>query len=146
VINQLKAAARFIAMMILAVLYILLPYDLLPDGLGRVGRIDDIAVVLIIIFWLFIKPLIDEVMAKRRSYSYGSGAGKSHAAGAQPEADPWQILGVRRDASREEIKKAYYELVKQYHPDRVNSLGPELQALAREKTTQLNRAYEQLQK
>lgn len=133
-------------MMILAVLYFLLPYDLLPDGLGRIGRIDDIAVLMIIIFWLFIKPLIDEVMAKRRSYCHGSGEEKSHATGAQAEADPWQILGVRRDASPEEIKKAYYELVKQYHPDRVNSLGPELQALAREKTTQLNRAYEQLQK
>jgi len=135
-------------MMVLAVLYFLLPYDILPDGLGRIGRIDDIMVLLIIIFWLFIKPLLDEIMAKRYSNRADAGAGthSRHESDRQTVADPWQVLGVRRDASPEEIKKAYYELVKQYHPDRVNSLGPELQALAREKTTQLNRAYEQLQK
>ncbi|KAF1079665.1 MAG: Chaperone protein DnaJ [Candidatus Rifleibacterium amylolyticum] len=133
-------------MMILAVLYFLLPYDLLPDGGGRIGRIDDILVLLIIIFWLFIKPLVDEIMAKRYSKRDGKGTHNRHESDRQTAADPWQVLGVRRDASPEEIKKAYYELVKQYHPDRVNSLGPELQALAREKTTQLNRAYEQLQK
>ncbi len=133
-------------MLILAVLYFLLPYDLLPDGLGRIGRLDDIAVLLIIVFWLFIKPLVDEVIAGRRSPRAGCDTRSHHDSERQSTADPWQILGVRRDASPEEIKKAYYELVKQYHPDRVNSLGPELQALAREKTTQLNRAYEQLQK
>jgi preprotein translocase subunit Sec63 len=144
VIKHLKAAARFIAMIILAVLYFLLPYDLIPDGLGRIGRIDDIALILIIIFWLFIKPLIDEVINKNRFT--GSGKRTCHDSEATRETDPYKILGVRPGASQEEIKKAYYELVKQYHPDRVNSLGPELQALAREKTTQLNRAYEQLQK
>lgn len=151
-IKQLKAAARIISMMILAVLYFLLPYDLIPDGLGRVGRLDDIAVLLIIIFWLFIKPLVDEVFAKtsangqggRERQSGSSQKGSQH--GSQPPGDPYLILGVRHGASHEEIKKAYYELVKQYHPDRVNTLGPELQTLAREKTTQLNQAYEQLQK
>lgn len=143
-IKQLKAAARIISLMILAVLYFLLPYDLIPDGLGRIGRIDDIALLLIIIFWLFIKPLIDEVFAKARSA--GQGGRERQKPGSQQSTDPYLILGVRHGASPEEVKKAYYELVKQYHPDRVNNLGPELQTLAREKTTELNRAYEQLQK
>ncbi len=133
-IKQIKVTARFVALIILAVLYFLLPYDLLPDGLGRIGRIDDIALFLVVIFWFFIKPLTDEILAKKQTVK------------TRQPGDPYLILGVQADASPAEIKKAYYELVKQYHPDRVSTLGPELQNLAREKTAQINQAYEKLQK
>lgn len=55
--------------------------------------------------------------------------------------DPYRILGVTRSASAEEIARAYRERLKEYHPDRVADLGPELQALAHQKTVEIQRAW-----
>jgi hypothetical protein len=59
-------------------------------------------------------------------------------------ADPHDILGVRRGATRDEIRQAYRLVIAQYHPDRVAQLGPELRNLATEKTKEINQAYETL--
>ena len=53
--------------------------------------------------------------------------------------DPYKILGVRPDASDEEIKRAYRRLAKKYHPD----LNPGDQEAAR-KMQEVNTAYEQI--
>lgn len=58
----------------------------------------------------------------------------------------YKILEIDKNASVEEIKKAYRKMAKKYHPDRVIHLGKEHQAGAEEKFRQVQEAYEQLQK
>ena len=53
--------------------------------------------------------------------------------------DPYKILGVSRDASDDEIKRAYRHLAKKYHPDRNPG-----DAEAAKKMQQVNAAYEQI--
>ena len=56
--------------------------------------------------------------------------------------DPYGVLGISKDASPEEIKKAYRKLAKKYHPD-IYVINP-LADLAAEKFKEINEAYEQL--
>jgi tetratricopeptide (TPR) repeat protein len=54
--------------------------------------------------------------------------------------DPYSTLGVSSNASDEEIKKAYRELVRKYHPD--NYHNNPLADLAQEKMKEINEAYD----
>ena len=57
--------------------------------------------------------------------------------------NPYEVLGVKQTATDEEVKAAYKEMVKKYHPDRHtnNPLGD----LAEEKLRQVNAAYDEIQ-
>jgi DnaJ like chaperone protein len=52
-----------------------------------------------------------------------------------------KILEINTNATPDEIKAAYKKLIKEYHPDKVATLGKDLQALAKEKTSAINAAY-----
>ena len=56
--------------------------------------------------------------------------------------NPYKVLGIKEDASQEEIRAAYLALVKKYHPDKF----PEANAkeLANEKLKEINEAYDVL--
>lgn len=58
--------------------------------------------------------------------------------------NPYEVLGIKEGSSKEEIKKAYRELAKKYHPDQYGN-NP-LKDLAEEKMRELNEAYDYLMK
>ena len=58
--------------------------------------------------------------------------------------DPYKVLGVTPSASDDEIKKAYRELAKKYHPD--NYVDNPLSDLAQEKMKEINEAYDLITK
>lgn len=57
--------------------------------------------------------------------------------------DPYEVLGVTSSASDEEIKKAYRNLARKYHPD--NYHDNPLADLAQERMKEINEAYEAVQ-
>lgn len=56
--------------------------------------------------------------------------------------NPYEVLGVREDATDEEIKEAYRALARKYHPDKYTDEG--LKEMATEKMKTINEAYEEI--
>src|SRR5512147_3261906 len=97
--------------------------------MGVLGLLDDLIVLSIGIYWLTRR--LGEPSPQRA-------AGPT----ASPiPSDPYAVLEVAYGASPEEITRAYREQLKRYHPDRVATLGDELQRLAHERTVAIQRAY-----
>jgi len=64
------------------------------------------------------------------------------------EADPYEVIGVGRDATDAEIKSAYRKLIRENHPDTLISQGlpQEFIDLANEKMAGINAAYDRIEK
>jgi hypothetical protein len=132
-----------------AILYLLLPFDLIPDLFGLPGRIDDL-VVMGMLAWFYRKHARQYVATGGADQASGRGAEASSGPGSMRQAkrpkafDPYEVLQVSRSASIDAIQAAYRARMKEYHPDKVAHLGADLQELALEKSQEIQRAYRQL--
>jgi len=135
---------------ILALIYTLSPYDILPDVLVGWGWLDDLAVLYLL--WRFFyaaRRLGPKTGRYHQPYGSGqaeSGSNQTHSGveAEQNRKDPYTILGVERDASTDEIKQAYRELANKYHPDKVHHLGEEFSAMAENRFKEIESAYREL--
>ncbi|MGN0846668.1 MAG: TerB family tellurite resistance protein [Kiritimatiellia bacterium] len=79
---------------------------------------------------------------------HGGGQGRHTAGGPSQEAapDPYEVIGVARSASNDEIRRAYREKAKKFHPDvlRAQGLPEEMLARANGQMARINAAWEQI--
>ena len=59
---------------------------------------------------------------------------------------PHEVLGVEADASAEDVRRAYQQKMREYHPDRVANAAAELRELAERRSKQINAAYDAMKK
>ena len=72
-----------------------------------------------------------------------SSSQRGHAGPLTREAS-CKILGIRSGAARDEIRRAYLDMVQKYHPDKVFNLAEEYKVIAEEKMKEINAAYDLL--
>ena len=123
---------------IFVIIYFLLPYDVFPDFLGPLGRLDDFLLALYVL-WRFRGARLEN------NYNSFHSGPRPEVTQGKSTVDPFQVLGVSRQDNLEEIKKRYKELIRQYHPDKVAHLGSELQELAHQKAIEIKQAWESVQ-
>jgi DnaJ like chaperone protein len=58
----------------------------------------------------------------------------------------YRILEITPNVSDDEVKKAFREMAKKHHPDKVAHLGEEVQHAAKEKFQTINQAYNDIKK
>ena len=56
----------------------------------------------------------------------------------------YSVLGVSSSATDAEVKKAYRDMVRKFHPDMVSTQGENAQRMAERKTQELNEAYQNI--
>ncbi len=112
----------------------------LLNGLFYIAKADGYIHELEIDFILEVSRIFgfdDEEFARIREANLG-----------QDKADPYRILGIKRNASNEDIKAARRKLARDNHPDRLLAMGlpTEFIAMANERSATINAAYDKIAK
>ena len=151
-----------IALIILSLIYVVSPFDLIPESLFGPGGLPDDLVVLGFMVYMILtgrSPLPFLKFFKKQEASRGTGStdrrtgpengfsrssADSYGGQTSSQKDPYQILELPPDATFETIKKTYREKAAQYHPDKVSHLGKEFQEIAHRKFVDIQWAYDEL--
>ena len=149
--NQLPLWATKYLYIGLGAAYFILPWDF--DMAGFIGRLDDLAVIAFL-YYRYQKIKKEQSQPQQdtneqqqtRTEDQRQQSRQKQESTSQQGNDPYVVLGVSREDSLSHIEKRYKELARQYHPDRVNHLGPELQDMAHQKMLAIQEAYEILKK
>mgnify|MGYP002635146951 FL=1 len=140
---------------VLGILYLVSPYDLFPDFFVGVGWLDDLIVVGVLWWYLYVykrrqlgyqrdRRGPDRHQARASRDGNGDSDSKEDKAPFTRHKDPYTVLNVERKASQKEIREAYLGLANQYHPDKVLHLGEEFKELAENRFKEIQSAYEAL--
>lgn len=129
------------------VLYFLFPRDVVPDYFFPLGWLDDLLLLFAVLFFIrrsgglqFDFPANGVLHFKKDNDFHGLHKGKRSV------LNPYEVLGIPPGATEDEIRKAYKLLMVQYHPDKVQHLGTDLQLVAKKKSAQIMGAYDALSK
>ena len=145
---------RFLIYLVL-ILYVISPYDIVPDFFAGLGWIDDLIILGVLYWYHFIyrrakmRPRYQEASHQegegtKREYYQEEQQQKAQTDRRFTKRDPYQILGVEKGAPLNEVKAAYRKLAIKYHPDKVNHLGDEFKILAEQKFKEIQEAYQEL--
>lgn len=76
---------------------------------------------------------------------YGNEGGSSSSYNPdETNESPYKIIGVNENATNEEVKRAYRNLVKKFHPDMQSDLSKEAQEDAQKRFVKIQQAYEKI--
>ena len=126
------------------------------DVSRQIGRYMDYSARLQLMHYLFGIALADgkadpaEVnLIEQMAAAMGLGASDFQSIKAmfvKDTGNAYRILGVASTATNEEVKTAYRNMAKRYHPDKVSHLGEDVKKAAEEKFQKVNDAYETIKK
>ncbi|MCP3873465.1 MAG: DnaJ domain-containing protein [Desulfobacteraceae bacterium] len=142
--------------------YLISPFDIIPDLLlPYIGWIDDGAVIGIILYFikygklpnfLYKRPNSFKQSSERNTKNFTSKRNDRQTSASTDKKTfsqnipktPYEILGIKPNASKKEIKIAYKKAIQKYHPDKLSHLGEEFSDLANEKFIEIQDAYNRL--
>lgn len=93
------------------------------------------------------RQILNMVLAQARFGGAGAGGAGGAAGPSRPSlGEAYQVLGVREEASDQEIKKAYRRLMSEHHPDKLAARGvpEEMIRVSTERTAEISKAYDMI--